>query len=90
MRTGQWSKTWRLALLAVTVLALAGGTMSAAAAAVDPIRSAPAPPNQTWIVTLVGTADAPREAPQLAAREGGRLLAVYSHVLDGFAFSGLG
>ncbi len=88
MRTGQWSKTWRLALLGVTVVALAGWTMSAAAAAVDPIPSAPAPLNQTWIVTLVGTADAPREAPQLAAREGGRLLAVYSHVLDGFAFSG--
>jgi len=88
MQTGQWSKTSRLLLLAVTVVALAGWNMSAVAAAVDPIPSTPAQPGQTWIVTLVGNADAPREAPELAAREGGRLLAVYSHVLDGFAFTG--
>jgi subtilisin len=88
MRTSQWSKTGRLALLAATIIALAGATMPAAAAAVDPIPPASAPPGQTWIVTLVDHADAPREAPQLAQREGGQLLAVYSHVFDGFAFSG--
>ncbi len=95
MRAGKWSKTktsktktGRLALLAAIVLALAGGTTAAAAAAVDPLGPAPAAPAQTWIVTLVGNADTAREAPQLVGRQGGRLLAVYSHVLDGFAFSG--
>ena len=87
MRTGRWSKTGRVALLAATVLALAGATMTAAAAAVDPIGPAPAP-TATWIVTLVDNADAAHEAPQLAHGEGGQVVAVYSHALDGFAFSG--
>ena len=87
MRSTQWWRTGRVALLAVT-FAVASGTMSAAVAAVDPIGPAPAPSGQTWIVTLVGNADPPREAPQLVGRHSGQLLVVYSHVLNGFAFSG--
>ena len=73
---------------AAIVIALAGGTMSAAAAAVDPIGPQPAQASPTWVVTLVGDGTAPNEASHLVGREGGRLLAVYSHVLNGFAFSG--
>jgi subtilisin family serine protease len=69
----------------VVVSTVAAG--SAAGAAVDPVGPAPAH-DQTWIVTLVGDADAAREAPPLVRGEGGQLLAVYSHVLHGFAFAG--
>jgi subtilisin family serine protease len=86
MRTGQSSKAQRLALVVATVFALAGAAMPAAGA-VDPIGPA-ADSTATWIVTLVDHVDAAREAPQLAHRQGGQLLAVYSHVLDGFAFTG--
>ena len=87
MRTGHSPKLGRLALLAALVLALLGTTLSARAGAVDPIGPAPAA-GQTWIVTLADHVDAPSEAPRLVQREGGHLLAVYSHVLDGFAFTG--
>src|SRR5262249_1324151 len=70
------------------VMSLAVATMSSAGAAVDPLPPTPPPSEQTWIVTLVPAADARREAPGLVQREGGRLLASYTHVLDGFAFSG--
>jgi subtilisin len=88
MQTSQKSGTRRLALLVATVITLAIGTMSAATAAVDPIGPKPALSTPTWVVTLVGHGNAPREASQLAGGQGGRLLAVYSHVLNGFAFSG--
>jgi subtilisin family serine protease len=78
----------RCALFITTVIAFAVATMSTATAAVDPVGPKAAAADQTWVVTLVGHADAPREAPQLAGRQGGRVLAVYSHVLNGFAFSG--
>jgi subtilisin family serine protease len=67
-------------------MALAGGTIPAAAA-VDPIGRAP-DADTTWIVTFVGGVDAASEAPPLVQQQGGRLVAVYSHALDGFAFSG--
>lgn len=87
MRTSQWSGTGRCALFVVMIVTLTAATMSAAAAAVDPIgpQSGPA---QTWIVTVAGHVDIPSEASQLAGSEGGRVTAVYSHVLHGFAFSG--
>jgi subtilisin family serine protease len=87
MRTTGLLKAGRVALVAVSVVALAGVSMSAAAAAVDPIGPAPAS-EQTWIVTLSGNVDAAREAPELAQRVGGQLVATYSHALNGFAFSG--
>src|SRR6476659_3244660 len=88
MQSIKWSTSRRFALLAALVISLTAGTASAATAAVDPLPPAPAGQDQTWIVTLAGNADAPREAPQLVQREGGRLLAAYTHVLDGFAFAG--
>jgi len=88
MQTIQWPRSRWCALLAVVVIALAVGTMSAATAAVDPLPPASAQSDQTWIVTLVDNADAPREAPPLVQHEGGRLVATYTHALDGFAFSG--
>jgi len=75
------------AALALTAMALAGGTVAASATTVDPVGS-PSAQDKTWIVTLVGNADASSEASQLAAQQGARVVAVYSHVLHGFAFSG--
>ena len=72
MRTSQRSRVGRCLLFITTVIAVAGATMSTATAAVDPVGPRAAGADQTWIVTLVGHADAPREAPQLAGRQGGR------------------
>src|SRR5262245_31134606 len=76
----------RTALLVAMVVGATIATTSSGAAA-DPIGP-PAQPSQTWIVTLVGDVNSQSAAPELAGRQGGHLLAVYSHVLDGFAFSG--
>ena len=88
MRTRQWWKAGGHALLVATVVTLAGSTV--AAAAVDPIGPPPAPsaPPGTWIVTLTPGADARAEAPGLAQQHGGQVVAVYTHVFEGFAFSG--
>ncbi len=88
MQTRHWLKRGIFALVVGTVLVFTTGTLSVAAPAVDPIGPAPAQPSPTWIVTLAGHASAQNEAPQLAGRQGGRLVAVYSNVLNGFAFAG--
>jgi subtilisin family serine protease len=89
MRTRQWWKAGGHALLVATVLTLAiGATGSGAAAAVDPIGPPPPSPTETWIVTLAPGSDARAEAPGLAQQHGGQVVAVYTHVFDGFAFSG--
>ena len=67
-------RTRAVTLVALIVLSLGVVTMSSASAAVDPLPPAPAPTDQTWIVTLVGNADAPR-GTRLVQREGGQLLA---------------
>src|SRR5437762_1194799 len=87
MRTPQTGKVGRRALFVATLLALAVGPTSVAAAGVDPVGPTPAP-SPTWIVILTDHGDAEREAHALVQPEGGRVLAVYSHVLDGFEFSG--
>ena len=69
MRTGHSPRLGRLTLLTAMIVALLGTTLSATAAAVDPVGPAPAT-GQTWIVTLADHADAPREAPRLAAARG--------------------
>jgi len=85
MGTRQWWKAGGHALLVATVVILVGSTV--ATAAVDPIGPPPAPPG-TWIVTLTPGADARAEAPGLAQQHGGQVVAVYTHVFEGFAFSG--
>src|SRR5262245_41044574 len=87
MRIQQWWKAGRHALMLATVVTLVLGATSAAAA-VDPIGPPPPPSTETWIVTLTPGADARAEAPGLAQQHGGQVVAEYTHVFDGFAFSG--
>src|SRR5262245_64406326 len=57
------------------------------ASAADPAPGDPGP-DRSWIVTLAPGTDPGREAPGLVNRQGGQLLHVYSHVLNGFTFKG--
>ncbi len=89
MRTRQWSTTPRLvALVATMILGLGGAAMTAGTAAADAPGATATAATQTWIVTLANNVDAASVGPALASQRGGRLLSVYTHVLDGFAFAG--
>jgi subtilisin family serine protease len=87
MRTSLLQGIGGRALLTAAIVVLGLSAVPAAAGAVDPIGPAPTS-GQTWIVTLDRGVDAAHAAAQLAHRVDGAVLATYSNVLNGFAFSG--